>query len=78
VRAHLAHAGHPVVGDLLYGGDERDFVRLQLGQRVDTPPGLAPGRHLLHAWRLRFTGPAATPFEAEAPWPVDLRAGAGR
>jgi 23S rRNA pseudouridine1911/1915/1917 synthase len=34
VRAHLALAGHPVVGDSVYGGDELGFP---------------PGRHALHA-----------------------------
>jgi 23S rRNA pseudouridine1911/1915/1917 synthase len=37
IRAHLAHLGHPVVGDVLYGG----------------PAGvLAPDRHALHARKL--------------------------
>ena len=38
IRAHLAHIGHPLIGDLLYGG-------MLVGAR--------PG-HLLHAWRLRL------------------------
>jgi 23S rRNA pseudouridine1911/1915/1917 synthase len=40
IRAHLALAGHPVVGDALYGG----------------PPAttLAPGRHALHAARVEI------------------------
>lgn len=41
IRAHLAGIGHPVYGDLLYGGRR--------------PSGLA--RHLLHAARLSFPHP---------------------
>jgi RluA family pseudouridine synthase len=47
LRVHAAHAGHPIVGDDLYGGPRHHGVR---------PAGLAralqPGRPLLHAWRL--------------------------
>jgi 23S rRNA pseudouridine1911/1915/1917 synthase len=39
VRAHLALAGHPVVGDVLYGGEAGP---------------LAAGRHALHAGRITF------------------------
>ena len=72
IRAHLAHAGLPIVGDLLYGGDERRFVRFQLGQRVDTPEGLVPGRHLLHARALEFAAPEGDSVIIEAPWPDDF------
>jgi 23S rRNA pseudouridine1911/1915/1917 synthase len=41
IRVHLAHAGYPLVGDVLYGGQAR--------------PGLA--RQALHAWRLSLTHP---------------------
>lgn len=75
IRVHLAHAGHPIVGDLLYGGDERQFVRLQLGQPVDVPPGVAPGRHLLHAERLTFPEPGTGRcIEVAAPRPADFAA----
>lgn len=81
IRVHLAMAGHPVVGDLLYGGDERRFVRFQLGQPIDTPPGVVAGRHLLHARRLRAPAPEGGGLVATAPWPrdfpADLRPGAG-
>lgn len=60
LRAHLAHCGHPIVGDLLYGGDERQFVRFLMGQATGAPPGLLPGRHLLHAQQLSFVPPNAT------------------
>jgi 23S rRNA pseudouridine1911/1915/1917 synthase len=41
IRAHLALAGHPVVGDPLYGGDAA---------------ALAPGRHALHEAALAIPG----------------------
>jgi 23S rRNA pseudouridine1911/1915/1917 synthase len=54
IRAHLAHLGHPLVGDTLYGG----------------PPALdgAPG-HFLHAARIRFPDPSGTIRELAAPLP---------
>ena len=81
IRVHLAHIGHPIVGDVLYGPDERQFIRLQRGQPVQAPPGLVPGRHLLHACRLAFLAPLTNArIEVHAPWPADLGAwpGAGR
>ncbi len=51
IRAHLAHLGHPVIGDALYGG----------------PPGaLAPHRHALHAWRVALPAPTPV-IEAPIP-----------
>ncbi|MEM7247218.1 MAG: RluA family pseudouridine synthase [Acidobacteriota bacterium] len=72
VRAHAAALGHPLVGDLLHGGDERRFVRFQLGQPVDCPEGLEPGRHLLHARSLAFTDVEGEQRSAVAPWPADF------
>src|SRR6185295_6888570 len=55
IRIHLAHYGHPIVGDKLYGGDETfylDFVqwRLSESQRREL---LLPYQ-ALHAAELRF------------------------
>jgi len=55
IRIHLAHVGYPLVGDKIYGGDERlylDFVvgRLSAKQRE----ALILEHHALHAWRLAF------------------------
>lgn len=72
IRVHLAHAGHPLIGDLLYGGDERDFVRLQLGQPIATPEGLQPGRHLLHARALLVPDFEGFEVRVEAPLPEDF------
>ena len=55
IRIHLAHLGHPVVGDKLYGGDEQiylDFVagRLTAEQRAR----LILAHQALHAREVRF------------------------
>ena len=56
IRIHLAHYGHPIVGDKLYGGDENlylDFVHKRLNdaqrQRLILP------NQALHASGVRFT-----------------------
>lgn len=73
LRVHLAHIGHPITGDLLYGEDERQFVRFLMGQPVATPPDLTPGRHLLHASYLAFAAPVTSArIEITAPWPADF------
>jgi 23S rRNA pseudouridine1911/1915/1917 synthase len=60
VRAHLAHLGHPVAGDALYGGDAA----------AASVPGLA--RHFLHAWKLGLDAPGDGRVEAESPLPPEL------
>ena len=72
IRVHLAHAGHPLVGDLLYGGDERDFVNWQLGRRIEIPDGLEAGRHLLHAASLTIPDLDGLPVQVRAPEPADF------
>ena len=52
LRVHLAAAGHPIVGDDLYGPRAR--------------PGAEP-RALLHAWRLEVPGLEPARFEAPVP-----------
>jgi 23S rRNA pseudouridine1911/1915/1917 synthase len=55
IRIHLAHAGHPIVGDKLYGGDEGLYLalveqRLTEAQRVK----LIFENHALHARAIKF------------------------
>jgi 23S rRNA pseudouridine1911/1915/1917 synthase len=49
IRVHLAHAGHPIVGDDLYGGPRHRGVRDPLLRTA-----LAPTHAFLHAWRLHL------------------------
>lgn len=56
LRAHLAHLGHPIVGDKLYGADS--FLDL--------------GRYFLHAAKLEFVSPNNTKVSVEAPLPQEL------
>jgi RluA family pseudouridine synthase len=75
VRAHLRHAGFPIVGDNLYGGEALLLSRLKSGYR------LKPGREerplmdrvALHAEQLSVTHPVSGAIVTiVAPWPKDL------
>lgn len=50
IRIHLAHIGHPIVGDKIYGGDERRYLRLVSGELTDGDrSALLLEHHALHA-----------------------------
>jgi len=78
IRIHLAHLGHPIVGDKIYGGDERlylDFVERRLTE-VQRRQLILPC-HALHAAELRFNWLLKEwVFRAEPePWFQDFIAG---
>ena len=53
IRIHLAHLGHPVIGDKLYGGDENIYLRFALGTITEEDwRGLITRNQALHAFRL--------------------------
>lgn len=73
IRAHLADAGYPIVGDKLYAHGDEAFLRYcneglvpELARRFVLP------RHALHAARVRFPHPDGRTVTAEAPLPADL------
>lgn len=74
IRVHLAHVGHPVVGDREYafGGSRR--VTPSERAVADRIEARAP-RQLLHAAALRFTHPVSgAPLALRSEWPEELRA----
>jgi 23S rRNA pseudouridine1911/1915/1917 synthase len=76
IRAHLLHAGTPIVGDKIYGRDELIFDRFT--KRALTPEDHATlrlPRQALHASRLTIPHPATgVPITLESPLPPDLAA----
>jgi RluA family pseudouridine synthase len=65
LRVHLAAAGHPIVGDDLYGGPRHRGVRDRALRQA-----LAPAHTLLHAWRLVLPAPPLPePVAVVAPLP---------
>lgn len=57
IRVHMAHLGHPLLGDAVYGG-------VPLG-------GMS--RQALHAWRLAFEHPiTGEPIDLRSDWPEDM------
>jgi 23S rRNA pseudouridine955/2504/2580 synthase len=64
IRVHLAHAGHPVLGDDKYGDFELNRTLTKQGVR----------RLFLHAKQLALVHPLTrTPLRFEAPLPQDMR-----
>jgi 23S rRNA pseudouridine1911/1915/1917 synthase len=55
IRIHLAQAGHPIVGDKLYGSDELIYLRFVKGELTeDDRRELILSNHALHAHALHF------------------------
>jgi 23S rRNA pseudouridine1911/1915/1917 synthase len=72
IRVHLAHIGHPLVGDPLYGGRRQ----LTAGATATQRAALAAfHRQALHAARLSFDHPVSgKPVDVESPLPKDFAA----
>ena len=76
IRAHLHHAGLPLVGDKIYGHDEAIFDRFtRRAMTEDDRARLRLPRQALHAWRLALPHPVSrAPVALEAPLAADLAA----
>lgn len=74
IRVHLAHIGHPVVGDPVYAaGGSRRMSGIQRGP-AEALERLAP-RQALHAAWLSLDHPiTGDPLDFRAEWPADLAA----
>ena len=74
IRVHLAHRGHPLVGDPGYGGRRRALAAAS-GEALRLADELAHAidRPALHARRLEFVHPwSGAPMRLECPLPEDL------
>ena len=59
IRVHMAWLGHPLVGDFLYGVEDKALI----------------GRTALHSWQLSLAHPlTGEPLEPTAPLPADMAA----
>jgi 23S rRNA pseudouridine1911/1915/1917 synthase len=68
IRVHFAAAGHPVLGDRVYGRPRRGS-KIGPGRAKPEPP-----RQMLHARLLGFAHPSTgEPVRAESPLPADFR-----
>ncbi|MEM7144388.1 MAG: RNA pseudouridine synthase [Verrucomicrobiota bacterium] len=75
IRVHLAHAGHPVVGDKIYGADENAYLEfIETGWTDHLAQKLLFPHQALHSSRLRIDSSDASPSEDwSAPLPPDLQ-----
>jgi len=70
LRIHLAHLGHPIVGDKIYGGDEDCYLALVEDRLTPEQRGrLWLPHHALHAAGVRFPWQGATREFSAAPEP---------
>jgi 23S rRNA pseudouridine1911/1915/1917 synthase len=74
IRVHLASLGSPIVGDKLYGPDERAFARSADNElTAEDVVRLELPRHALHAARLALSHPiTGQRLVVEAPLPADI------
>ena len=57
IRVHMAHIGHPLAGDFLYGTEDKQLI----------------SRTALHSWRLKFTHPITRQnLQFKVPLPEDM------
>jgi 23S rRNA pseudouridine1911/1915/1917 synthase len=76
IRAHLEHAGFPILGDKLYGQPDSTFLGLfENGLTDDTRRAVGFPRHALHARSLHFPHPhTGQMVRIRAPLPADMQA----
>jgi 23S rRNA pseudouridine1911/1915/1917 synthase len=73
LRVHMAHIGHPIVGDKLYQMGEDFFIRYCDGElSPEEEAGLLGKRMMLHAESLCITSPRGSLIQVKAPIPEEF------
>lgn len=73
IRVHMAHIGHPLIGDKIYGTDERHYLTyIETGWTDELASTLLLPRHALHSTRMRVAMDDATKLDWNAPLPEDM------
>ncbi len=73
IRVHLAHLGHPLIGDLIYGHSRRPPRAKTSAEQIAYAAAAAFPRQALHAGVLGFFHPARQiRMRFESPWPDDF------
>ncbi len=74
IRAHLAHLGHPIVGDKMYGDDPALFLEyIEQGATSEIIERAGAPRHFLHASSVAFAHPTeGRSMTIESPLPEDM------
>ncbi|HZR05235.1 MAG TPA: RluA family pseudouridine synthase [Candidatus Udaeobacter sp.] len=69
IRMHLSSIGHPIVGDKIYGPDERLYLRfIETGWTAELERQLLLPRHALHSAKLTIE----SEYDWTSPMPQDL------
>jgi len=72
IRVHLAHSGHPIVGDKIYWADGAEYIQwMEQGWTEELRQILHFPRHALHAEKLGLSW-RGEDFTWEAPLPQEL------
>jgi 23S rRNA pseudouridine1911/1915/1917 synthase len=73
IRVHLAHIGHPLIGDSVYGRSRRPPRAKTPAEQIAYEAAAAFPRQALHAGVLGFFHPARqVKMRFESPWPEDF------
>jgi 23S rRNA pseudouridine1911/1915/1917 synthase len=73
IRVHLAHLGHPLIGDATYGRARRAPIPKSPEEKRAFATALAFPRQALHARVLGFFHPTRqAKMRFESPWPADF------
>ncbi len=75
IRVHLAHLGHPLIGDSVYGRARKPPRAKTDAEQTTYAAAAAFPRQALHAWLLGFQHPSTHKHvRFESPWPNDFAA----